>query len=124
MLEFKRDAESGQAYLLEINARPWGSIALALAVGVDFVGAWTRPEQFEGTQVEYPEDVRLRWWWGDVDHFYLRAKEAGRSGAGALVGAFFKACAAGPRAEAWDTFRRDDPLPFAGETLAWLVQGS
>jgi hypothetical protein len=36
MFEFKRSAETGDPHLLEINARPWGSMALAAAAGVDF----------------------------------------------------------------------------------------
>ena len=123
MLEFKREAASGTALLLEINARPWGSMALPLAAGVDFVSAWTAPERFDGARSDYAEGLRLRWWWGDVDHFYLRGKAAGRTGAGALAKAFAAALIAGPRAEVWDTFRSDDPLPFARETLSWLAPG-
>ena len=33
-----------------------------------------------------------------------------------------RACVAGPRVEAWDTLRRDDPLPFAAETVSWLAR--
>lgn len=36
MFEFRRDPKSGQWVLLEINARFWGSMALPLALGVDF----------------------------------------------------------------------------------------
>jgi len=36
MVEFKRDAERGTASLMEINGRFWGSLALALAAGMDF----------------------------------------------------------------------------------------
>ena len=36
MLEYRRDARSGDFRLLELNARFWGSLHLALAAGVDF----------------------------------------------------------------------------------------
>lgn len=36
MLEYRRDARTGQFWLLELNARFWGSLHLALAAGVDF----------------------------------------------------------------------------------------
>ncbi|MGZ6028190.1 MAG: ATP-grasp domain-containing protein, partial [Myxococcaceae bacterium] len=36
MLEYRRDARSGEFRLLELNARFWGSLHLALAAGVDF----------------------------------------------------------------------------------------
>jgi protein-tyrosine-phosphatase/predicted ATP-grasp superfamily ATP-dependent carboligase len=42
MFEFRRDDASGRWVLLEINARPWGSMPLALALGVDFVERWVR----------------------------------------------------------------------------------
>jgi predicted ATP-grasp superfamily ATP-dependent carboligase len=36
MVEFKVDPRSGAAWLMEINGRFWGSLALALAAGADF----------------------------------------------------------------------------------------
>jgi predicted ATP-grasp superfamily ATP-dependent carboligase/protein-tyrosine-phosphatase len=36
MVEFKRDAQTGRWVLLEVNARFWGSLPLALASGADF----------------------------------------------------------------------------------------
>jgi protein-tyrosine-phosphatase/predicted ATP-grasp superfamily ATP-dependent carboligase len=39
MVEFRCDAASGAHWLLEVNARPWGSLPLAVAAGVDFPGA-------------------------------------------------------------------------------------
>jgi protein-tyrosine-phosphatase/predicted ATP-grasp superfamily ATP-dependent carboligase len=36
MFEFKVEPESGKWILLEVNARPWGSLPLPVSVGVDF----------------------------------------------------------------------------------------
>lgn len=36
MFEFREDRSSGEAILLEVNARFWGSLPLAIAAGVDF----------------------------------------------------------------------------------------
>jgi hypothetical protein len=120
MLEFKRDHRSGRPLLLEVNARPWGSLALAAAAGLDLPGDLVRLMQgAKPRSSAFREGVRLRWWWGDVDHFYLLEKEAGRSGSRAMMFALAKALVAGPVPEAWDTFRRDDPLPFLAETRAW-----
>jgi len=41
MFEFKRN-EQGDWILLEVNARPWGSMPLPLALGVDFPYRWYR----------------------------------------------------------------------------------
>jgi predicted ATP-grasp superfamily ATP-dependent carboligase len=121
MLEFKRD-RYGKPYLLEINARPWGSLALARAAGVDFPAAWLSDSPPDGA-FDYCEDVHLRWWWGEVDHYYLREKSSGGGGVRSLMRAFLRALTDGPRAQAWDTFRRDDPLPFVRETMGWMMRG-
>jgi protein-tyrosine-phosphatase len=39
MFEFKR-SDSGQWILLEVNARPWGSLPLPVSLGVDFPYRW------------------------------------------------------------------------------------
>ena len=41
MFEFKRN-DSGGWILLEVNARPWGSMPLPLSLGVDFPYRWYR----------------------------------------------------------------------------------
>jgi hypothetical protein len=52
----------------------------------------------------------------------LRQVAAGRHRLPALVTALTQAVTSGPRAQAWDTFQPDDPVPFGVETLAWLRQ--
>ena len=42
MFEFRQNLESGAWILLEVNARPWGSMPLPLALGIDFPAAWAR----------------------------------------------------------------------------------
>ena len=122
MLEFKRAAHDGAAYLLEVNARPWGSLALAAAAGVDFPKDLLDIVRAKSLASDpgYRPGVRLRWWWGDVDHFYLRERAAGRRGWVAMLRGLARAAVAGPWPEAWDTARIDDPLPFAVETAGWV----
>lgn len=40
MFEFRTDAATGAWVLLEVNARPWGSMPLAIHAGVDFPWRW------------------------------------------------------------------------------------
>ncbi|MDR3418102.1 MAG: ATP-grasp domain-containing protein, partial [Nevskia sp.] len=42
MFEFRRDRRNGTWVLLEVNARPWGSMPLPLGLGVDFPWRWYR----------------------------------------------------------------------------------
>jgi predicted ATP-grasp superfamily ATP-dependent carboligase len=117
MIECKRDAETGAYVVMEINGRFWGSLQLAIDAGVDFpallVGCAT------GTGVaetrDYRVGVRSRWFWGDVDQFYLRLRAGMKDGLRALIELLGSVGRA--RSEVW---RWRDPLPFAVETLQWL----
>jgi protein-tyrosine-phosphatase/predicted ATP-grasp superfamily ATP-dependent carboligase len=40
MFEFRRNSATGAWILLEVNARPWGSMPLSVSAGVDFPYAW------------------------------------------------------------------------------------
>jgi protein-tyrosine-phosphatase/predicted ATP-grasp superfamily ATP-dependent carboligase len=42
MFEFKRNAATGEWILLEVNARPWGSLPLPVSLGIDFPLWWFR----------------------------------------------------------------------------------
>ncbi len=42
MFEFRQNLETGAWILLEVNARPWGSMPLPVALGIDFPAAWAR----------------------------------------------------------------------------------
>jgi predicted ATP-grasp superfamily ATP-dependent carboligase len=70
MVEFKRDAR-GEPQLMEINPRPWGSIALALHAGVDFASLWV--DLASGRRLgpqSYRVGARCRWLLpGDIAHF-------------------------------------------------------
>ena len=74
MVEFKVDREKNQPKLLEINARFWGSLQLAIAAGVDFPFLLYRLS--EGERVEasgmYAVGVKSRWELGDLDHLLIR----------------------------------------------------
>ena len=68
MVEFKRDAASGRLYLMEINARFWGSLQLAIDAGVDFPLLLARIAAGETpAPVRHKVGVRSRWLLGDLD---------------------------------------------------------
>ena len=79
MVEFKVSSE-GIPYLMEVNARFWGSLQLAIDAGVDFpyllyrLSIGERLEKING----YKTGIKNRWLLGDLDHLYLVFKD--RSG--------------------------------------------
>jgi len=78
MLEFKRDAATGDPYLIEVNGRFWGSLQLAIDAGLDFprlavdLALGATPPQTP----TYREGVRSRWLLGDLDHLLLRLRKS------------------------------------------------
>jgi predicted ATP-grasp superfamily ATP-dependent carboligase len=127
MVEFKRDSRDGSLRLMEINARFWGSLQLAIDAGVDFPrilvelaqGKHPPPSQ------NYKIGVRSRWFWGDLDsllQILLRSRSTlnlPKSHPGRLRTAweFIKFWDRNTREE---IFRTEDPAPFWLETKRWL----
>ncbi len=127
MIEYKIDAASGTAYLMEVNGRFWGSLQLAIDAGVDFprllvdcaLGA-SAP-----TAPAYRNGQRGRWWWGEVDHVLARLRRSdaelslppGAVSRGQAIAAFATRWRAGERDA---VFRFSDPLPFVYETIRWV----
>lgn len=127
MVEYKRDAGTGTPYLMEVNGRFWGSLQLAIDAGVDFpvllldraMGKPLRPV------LEYRTGVRLRWWWGDVDHLLIRLRRSREvlalppdaPGRWRTVREFARLSRKGDRGE---VFRMEDPWPAVRETIDWL----
>jgi len=74
MVEFKIDREENAAKLMEVNARFWGSLQLAISSGVDFPYLLYRLAL--GEKVEAPEGytigLKSRWELGDLDHLLIR----------------------------------------------------
>jgi predicted ATP-grasp superfamily ATP-dependent carboligase len=74
MVEFKWDAEENRPMLIEVNARFWGSLNLAIRAGVDF--PFLLYQLALGEKVEGPAEYRIglksRWEFGDLDHLMLR----------------------------------------------------
>ena len=113
MIECKRDLATGRHAFMEINGRLWGSLQLALDAGVDFPTLLVRAATGEPVSPvrTYRVGVRSRWFWGDVDHLYLRLRH-GPDRAGA-VSAFLHHHRGQDREEIW---RWRDPRPFMLES--------
>jgi predicted ATP-grasp superfamily ATP-dependent carboligase len=126
MLELKRDATTGTAYVMEVNGRLWGSLQLAIDAGVDFPALLVAAAlgQFTTQPPAYRTGVRLRWWWGDVNHLLTRLRHSAdrlslppnAPTRGQLVRDFLT----WNRANRNETFRGDDPRPFLVDTMQWL----
>ena len=122
MAEFKADGRD--AWLMEFNARPWGSLQLAVDAGVDFPRLLL--EAFRGTVRDDPPryaiGVRSRWLLGDVDHALALVRggidSRGRSGLLAALGVLLRP--AGRRCR-WEDPRLEDPAPFFRALHGWLL---
>ena len=125
MVEFKEDAATGTPYLMEINARFWGSLQLAIDAGVDFPTLLMELTQGEEPQAveHYRLGVRTRWLWGDVDHLLTVLFSRSRAGSDILpsraraIGRFLRLWWPGDR---FEVLRLSDPRPFLRESAAWL----
>jgi predicted ATP-grasp superfamily ATP-dependent carboligase len=122
MFEFRRRPD-GQAVLMELNPRPWGSLQLALDAGADFAG-WQLALHAGGPppQGRPRAGVRLRWLLGDVDHLLIglrdaRARRAVGAGRAQLVARFAREFGGGTRFDVWSA---DDPAPFRVELRGWV----
>lgn len=75
MVEFKRDHHRGTPILMEINARFWGSLQLAIDAGVDFPQLLCRMALNAGitSRSDYMP-TRSRWLLGDVDNLIISLK--------------------------------------------------
>lgn len=129
MVEFKRDANTGTPYLMEINGRFWGSLQLAVDAGVDFPALAVAAVlgQRPVPVLHYRIGIRSRWWWGDLDHLLIRLRHSATDlalppdalGFGRVLRDFLTLWRPGDRSE---VLRLTDPRPFLRETLQWFVR--
>jgi predicted ATP-grasp superfamily ATP-dependent carboligase len=129
MVEFKIDERTGQAAVMEINPRFWGSLQLAIDAGVNFPRLLV--EAALGSDAEpppaYRSGVRTRWELGDLDHLLLRLRHnsarlrlpPGAPGRLATVAGFLLSFLPPTRQE---ILRPSDPRPFGREIARWLAQ--
>lgn len=120
MIECKRDQDTGRHVLMEVNGRLWGSLQLAIDAGVDFPRLLVACAlgRHVPAVTQYRVGVRSRWFWGDVDHLYLRLRNGGGpAGKLAALRDFVRVGLGGNREEVW---RWRDPAPFLLESFQQL----
>ena len=120
MFEFIKDSTSGRWILLEVNARPWGSLPLPVAAGVDFPYYWYRL-LFEGEEeprAQYRVGLFGRNSTADFHYLSRNLHKRRNDFAGAislLIGYGANILRWPMGREANDTLVRDDPRPGVGE---------
>jgi predicted ATP-grasp superfamily ATP-dependent carboligase len=121
MVEF-RIAADGTPYLMEVNARLWGSLQLSIDAGVDFPWllycnsiAADLPEI-----ADYRTGIRLRWFLGDVDNLLMQLRDGTLAGGERLraVTAFITSCFDVRSRQ--EVFRLSDPRPAVHEMREWF----
>lgn len=123
MFEFKRNAAGGWI-MLEVNARPWGSLPLPVALGVDFPYRWYRllVDGAETPPVPYRVGVFGRNLIPDLVAAIADAES--HNGALGKAGALAYRLAGARRmlinAEKLDVYVSDDPAPARAELAAIL----
>jgi len=127
MIECKREQTTGRFVLMEVNGRFWGSLQLAIDAGVDFPALLVRCAAGEVVPEcrQYRVGIRSRWFWGDVDHLYLRLRRSRaalqlNNGAGSRFQALLDFLRVRPGRDRSEIWRWGDPAPFVVETLQWL----
>jgi len=127
MVEFK--AEAGEVpVLMEINARFWGSLQLAIDAGVDFPSLLTQLALGDtpAPVTTWTPGVRSRWFWGDIDHLIARVRRRvdarGNETTRVLWPAVRDVLLAPNQRREEEIFRTNDPRPFLLETRNWFAR--
>ena len=126
MFEFKR-SPGGDWIMLEVNARPWGSLPLPVALGVDFPYRWYRllVDGTETPPVPYEVGVFGRNLVPDLMSALVEAETHGNHlrRASSLARRLAGTRRLWVNAEKQDVFVRDDPAPARAEIAAILRGG-
>ena len=127
MLEFKRDVGTGEYVVMEVNARLWGSVQLAVDAGVNFPVALAElalGRDLEPLTACIP-GTRSVWELGELDHAWALLRRSAaelhlppdvRVGFPAAVRALLDHRVR----DRCEVFRWSDPGPFLAELSGWL----
>lgn len=80
MVEYKVDSRDGQAKLMEVNGRFWGSLQLGVDAGINFPLILYRLALGEDVpvQLDYKVGVKSRWLLGDLDQLLIQLTHSRR----------------------------------------------
>ncbi|RBW70188.1 ATP-grasp domain-containing protein [Bacillus taeanensis] len=128
MIEFKGITEE-DAYFMEVNGRPWGSMDLAISSGVEFprmmLDLFVHNLSYQKLQKNYQQDYELdaysKWIVGELNFIRYLLKESlpFKQKMKLLIEVLFHK----PKKVTYDTFHANDPLPFFMEFLTILKSG-
>jgi len=128
MVEFKIDDRDNTPRIMEINARFWGSLQLAIDCGVDFPRMLYQIITKGDVEpvFDYKIGVKSRWLMGDLDHLLMRMLKSdarlklppGHPGRMATLLGFLKFYGRGMK---YEILKFDDPGPFFEELKEWFV---
>jgi len=122
MVEFRLNDKTGEWILLEVNARPWGSLPLSVALGLDFPYWWHNllVSGVEMTRRSYPAGIYGRNLLPDI-RYLLSSAKAMRGNPGRIALFALKSLAEYCRIftgrEVQDVLQFKDPLPGITEIL-------
>lgn len=121
MVEFKVCPREGP-FLMEINARFWGSLQLAVDAGIDFPRLLLDDALGRGTTVPpvLQTGRRLRWFLGDLDRLYLVLKHARDHGGARVMTEIARFLRPDFGRTRHEVFRWDDPRPALRELVTYL----
>ncbi len=129
MVEFKRDIRDGQAKLMEINGRFWGSLQLAIASGINFpvlfLQQLTQHQQKRQLDDSYTVGLRLKWLLGTLDHLLIRLRHKNTAlnlppGSGSKAHALYDFFKLSRGNTIFDVIDRKDIGPFRCELYSYL----
>jgi protein-tyrosine-phosphatase/predicted ATP-grasp superfamily ATP-dependent carboligase len=118
MVEFKYDRESGRHWLMEINPRLWGSVALAIDAGMDFpYGLYCiATEADPGPQPQYRQPYYTRLVPSDLDWIGRQIRRGGVWQSRELLSLLRLLTGR----ESWDHFAWTDPGPLLKSSMDFL----
>jgi predicted ATP-grasp superfamily ATP-dependent carboligase/protein-tyrosine-phosphatase len=120
MVEFRHDRDTGQAALMEVNGRFWGSLPLAVAAGVDFpYYAWQASQKLRPVvPASYRSGLRVRWTAGALMRFaHAFSGGAEHLSFGAAAGQLISDFRPGTGSAMWSW---SDPMPAVQEVSVVL----